>query len=283
MSWLYGAGAIYLSLLVLVAVFQRRLQYFPRRHAILPTGPDYDGLAEIELQTDDGERLLAWWQPARCNPGRSSSDRSHISFLVLHGNAGNRMDRLYWLALLETLGVGVLILDYRGYGGSTGHPTEAGLRLDADAARQWLREKQPNTQLVYVGESLGSAVAVQLAADHPPCAMLLHSAFESALDIAKQAYPFLPVRWLMRDRFDIRKAISKAECPALFIHGAGDTIVPLAFGRRLFQRAAEPRRFLEIPGAGHNDLPFVDPRRYLAEIGDFLDTQLPAHELPGSL
>jgi fermentation-respiration switch protein FrsA (DUF1100 family) len=253
-------ATIYLLLLGLVFLFQRRLQYFPDSSPVpLPQGEKYRDLQEVQLISADGQQLCAWhW------PGRQAA-----TLLVLHGNGGSRRHRLDWVEDLHGLGWGVFILDYRGYGGSAGTPTEEGLYHDAEAAAKWLKQ-HGKQQLVYLGESMGCGVAVELATRQPAAGLILQSGFSSAVDVAGKAYPYLPVRLLMRDRYDSMAKISKISCPVLVIHGERDSLVPVQLGRSLYEAAREPKEWWVVPGADHNDLPLVGGDEYWQKIEEFL-------------
>jgi uncharacterized protein len=255
---------LYLVFAGLVYLFQRKLQYFPDAASVpLPHDPRYRGIATVNLTTADGLRLFAWhW------PGRSTA-----TLVVFHGNAGHRGHRLDWIEDLHNLGYGVFILDYRGYGGSQGSPTEEGLYRDGEAALGWLG-KQGIRDLVYFGESLGCGVAVEMARRQPPLALILQSGFSSALDVARKAYPYLPVRLLMKDRFDSQAKMAQIRCPVLFIHGERDSIIPAKLGRALYEAANEPKTWFPIPGADHNDLPWMGGKTYLDGIQEFLQRQV---------
>lgn len=252
---------IYLLLMGLAYLLQRRLQYFPDASPVpLPQGEEFQDFREVELTSADGLRLWAWhW------PGRPEA----VTLLVLHGNAGHRGHRLGWMEDLHGLGYGVFMLDYRGYGGSAGSPTEEGLYKDAEAAADWLKS-QGKRRLVYIGESLGCGVAVELATREPPAGLILQSGFSSAVDVARKAYPYLPVRWLMKDRYESIPKMSKISCPILVIHGERDSLIPVRLGRALYEAAREPKEWLAVPGAGHNDVPFAGGREYLSRIDTFL-------------
>jgi fermentation-respiration switch protein FrsA (DUF1100 family) len=249
----------YLALVVLVWSLQRRMQYLPDgRVPRLPAGAG-SGLREVELETADGLRLGAWY----------ARGERPLAFLLLHGNAGHRGDRLPWIRALQGTGASVLALDYRGYGGNEGAPTEEGLLLDAEAGARFLAD-QGARALVYVGESLGSGVAVGLAARRAPAALVLVSGFPSLVPIARGAYPWLPVALLMRDRFECSTTLSTLEVPVLFVHGEADTIVPVELGRELHAAAAGPKTWWSVPGREHNDLPYVDLPGFLARLEAFL-------------
>ncbi len=256
---LLGAVLIYGALTAFAFFLQRQLQYFPDRSPVpLPAGERFRGLEEVELVTADGVRLAAWHWPGARPP----------TIVIFHGNAGHRGNRLPWMVQLHDLGFGVFCLDYRGYGGSGGAPTERGLFRDADATVAWLAARAPGA-LVYLGESLGCGVAVELAVRHPPAGLILQSGFTSAVDIAASAYPFLPVRLMMWDRFECRARIERLRCPLLMIHGERDTIIPMRLGRALFEAAPEPKEWLVVRGADHNDPIWVDPE-YAEKIEAFL-------------
>lgn len=254
---------IYLALCALVFLFQRRLQYFPDPSAVrLPRGGLLQGLEEVKLRTDDDLEIFAWYW----------SGERPVTFVIFHGNGGNRLHRLEWMRALHLEGYGVFLLDYRGYGGSEGSPTEDGLYRDAEAAVRWLEDRNVDN-LVYLGESLGSGVAVEMASRRPPAALIVQSGFSSAVDIGKSAYPYLPVGLLMRDRFESLAKIGEIQVPLLQIHGDQDRIVPLAFGRKLFEAAKEPKQWLTLSGLGHNTAYWAE-EEYMATLEKFLSTHL---------
>ena len=258
--FLRNLAAIYIIFIFLVYLFQRKLQYFPDPSEVpLPQGEEYLGLETVDLTTVDGLHITGWHWPG---------DRT-VTLLIFHGNAGHRGHRLNWVRDLQSLGYGVFILDYRGYGGSDGSPTEEGLYRDGEAALQWLQHKK-DPKLVYFGESLGCGVAVELAVRHPPEALILQSGFSSALAVARKAYPYLPVRLLMKDRYECMEKIQKVSCPLLIIHGERDSLIPIGIGRELFEAAREPKEWFPLPGADHNDLPWIGGRAYLEKIDAFL-------------
>lgn len=166
----------------------------------------------------------------------------------------------------------VLLFDYRGYGGNPGSPSEKGLAIDARAAQQWLATQtdvDPD-RIVYFGESLGAAVAIGLALERPPAALVLRSPFTSLAEIAKVHYPWLPVGRLLIDRYPSIDRIGSLSVPVMVIAGDRDDIVPESLSRKLYEAAREPKRFLLVPGAGHNDPELVDGNRMLEEVGRFL-------------
>ena len=222
------------------------LLYFPAR-AILET-PDAAGLdhRDLAIETGDGERLHGWWVPAR-------ADRiGHV--LLCHGNAGNVGDRVLHAALLTAAGFDVLLFDYRGYGRSTGRPGEEGTYSDARAAHDCLLAQSgvDPARVIYLGESLGGAVAVDLALDRPPAGLVLLSAFASVRDIARAHYPFIPAA-LVPDAYPTLRRIPDLAAPLLVLHGERDEIVPLAHGQRILDAAPEPKEMRVLRGVGHND------------------------------
>jgi fermentation-respiration switch protein FrsA (DUF1100 family) len=234
----------YLAVVLLLAFFQRHLQYFPDRGRVVPVDVGLEGVEEITLSTTDGETLIAWH--AAAPPGRPT-------IVYFPGNGGAFWHRADRLALFRATGFGVFGLNYRGYGGSTGTPTEAGLIADALAAVDHLEGSGiDRDHLVYFGESLGSGVAVQAAAARPPGGMVLEAPFTSAADVAARVYWWLPARLLMKDRFDSMAVIDRIVTPLAIIHGDRDDIVPIDLGRRLFAAANEPKRLFVLAGQGHN-------------------------------
>jgi uncharacterized protein len=223
------------------------LLYFPSR-AIIET-PERAGLEyrELALECDDGERLHGWW----------IGTRTHLlgHLLVCHGNAGNVGDRVLHAALLTAAGFDVLLFDYRGYGRSSGRPSEEGTYRDARAALTGLLE-QPGVdpaRVFYLGESLGGAVALDLALERSPAGLVLLSAFTGVRELARLHYPFIPAA-LVPDAYPTLRGIHELHAPLLVLHGDRDEIVPLSQGRALFESASEPKRLQVFPGLGHNDL-----------------------------
>jgi fermentation-respiration switch protein FrsA (DUF1100 family) len=223
------------------------LLYLPSRR--ITQTPAAAGLrfADVELRADDGERLHDWWVPA------SAPVLGHV--LLCHGNAGNIGDRVPHLALLSAAGFDVLAFDSRGYGRSSGRPSEHGTHRDARAARDALGRQDgvDAARVLYLGESLGGAVALALALEQPPAGLILQSAFTSVRDMARRHYPFLP-RSLVPDAYPNLRRIARLRAPLLVLHGARDDIVPLMHGEELYEAAPEPKRIQVFRDAGHNDL-----------------------------
>ena len=233
---------VVLGLVVLVGLLvglQRRLIYFPGP-AVPPPPP---GMEAVAVRTADDLRLAGWL----------SRDRADEPLVVVFpGNAGTRADRLPLARALRPHGIGVLLVDYRGYGGNPGSPSEEGLAHDAQAWRAWVSTHHEGP-VAYYGESLGAAVATRLAVASPPAALILRSPFTSLADVGSVHYPWLPVRWLLRDRFEVAARVAAVAAPVLVVAGSTDEIVPLTQSRAVYEAAAEPRRWLEVPGAGHDD------------------------------
>ena len=253
-------GVLYATLLSGMYLWQRDLQYFPTQRDPAPQSVGLDGVDRISLATPDGETLVLWTSPAR-------ADRPTVLFL--HGNGGEIADRADRLAFYRSRGLGVAFLSWRGYGGSTGSPSEAGLLTDAKAAYDHLRAQGlPPDHIVLVGESLGTGPAVQLAAANPVGAVVLEAPYSAAVDIARTAYPWLPVGLLMKDQFRSREHIAAVRAPILILHGEADRVIPPGFGRRLFDAARDPKTFLSLGPVGHEAL--FDPATWAAG-ADFID------------
>jgi uncharacterized protein len=267
MSALATAVGLAILLLAAVWIFQRRLIYFPFGDVPAPRTVGLDAAEPVVFPTSDGFRLHGWLVPPR-------EPRSGATIVVFNGNAGHRGFRAPLATALRDRGYGVLLFDYRGYGGNPGTPTEAGLAADARAARAFLlaRPEAAATRLVYFGESLGTGVAARLAAEHRPAALVLRSPFTSMTDVGAFHYPVLPVRWLLRDRFDTASRIAGIGCPVLVVAGDRDSVVPYASSQRVFEVAAEPKRFVTIAGADHNDPALTDGPQMIEAIDAFLKT-----------
>ncbi len=236
-----GTLALYLVVLVLMAVGQRALLYPASRERVTPAQAGLASMREIVLETADGERLVAWWQPPR--PGRAV-------IVYFHGNGGSLSNRRARAATLLQDGRGLLLASYRGYSGSTGSPSEAGLALDARAAYAWVASAYEADRIVLYGESLGSGVAVRLATESPVAGLVLDAPYTSIVDAARRLYWWLPVDLLLRDRFPSLDRIARIGAPLLVLHGEADRLVPIGLGERLFAAAPEPKRLVRLPG-GH--------------------------------
>lgn len=255
----------YGAVLVLVFVFQSHLVFYPGMGREVMLSPQSYGLRyeTVELHTADGETLQAWWVPA---------DNARGVALFFHGNAGNISHRLDYLLMFNRLRYTTFILDYRGYGKSTGSPSEGGTYRDAEAAWEYLRHArlaQPQ-DVVIAGESLGGAVATWLAAKVKPRAVLLFSTFTSVNDLGAQVYWFLPVRLLSRIGYDNLENLKRIQAPVFIAHSRDDDVVPYSHGRKLFEAASEPKAFLEMRG-GHNDGFIFVRQEWVAQLAAFLD------------
>jgi len=248
-AWRIGRTAIIAYLVIVVAFmfFENRLIFIPSSHREGQWQPPGLRFEDAWFQADDGTRLHGWYVPR---------PDARAVVLFCHGNAGNITHRAGILDVLNRyVGASVLVFDYRGYGRSEGKPSEAGVLADARAARDWLadREKIAVGDVVLMGESIGGAVAVDLAARDGARALVLESTFNTLPDTAAYHYPWLPVRWAMRTRFDSSSKIGDYHGPLLQVHGDVDTIVPLQLGRRLFEAANQPKQFILLPDHDHND------------------------------
>jgi fermentation-respiration switch protein FrsA (DUF1100 family) len=235
----------YVGVLALMYVFQRSLMYFPDRARTPPAAAGLPQAEEVLLTSDDGEKLIAWHVVPRA---------AKPVVIYLHGNGGAlnlRTNRFRWLT---ADGSGLLALSYRGYGGSTGKPSESGLLLDAAAAYEFAAARYPPERIVLWGESLGTGVAVALAAERRTAGLILDAPFTSAAAVGAAAYPFVPVRWLIKDAFRSDERIARVRVPLLVLHGEQDRIVPVTFGEKLFRLANEPKRMVRLPRGGHVDL-----------------------------
>jgi len=259
------AGAL-VAVTALMLAFERRLIFFPfRTFAIEPAALGLRHERAL-LVAEDGVRLEAWHLPLA---------GARRTVVVCNGNAGNmsyRLDRA--LEMQRRLGVSVLLFDYRGYGRSEGSPDEQGTYVDARAAYRYAVEAKsvPPQDLVLFGESLGAAVAVQVALEKPAGALILESPFTSIPDMARAAYWFLPpVGPLIRTRYETIAKVPKLAMPLLVLHGERDDIVPISQGRRLFEAAGGRKQFFAIPGAGHNDTYVAGGEPYWRVLREFLE------------
>lgn len=255
-----AAACAYVAALAMLYLRQRDL-VFPRD----PTRPDIaqaglPGAQETTLTTADGERLVAWVVPPRTGKP---------VLLYFHGNGGNlgAAGRIGRFRALTEDGTGLLAVSYRGYGGSTGSPSEAGLHLDARAAYGAAAERFGSTRLVGYGESLGTGVVLKLAAEVPLAAVVLEAPYLSTVSVAQGLYPYAPVGAFMLDRFESREVIGRVRAPLLIVHGQRDGVIPFAQGEALYGLANPPKRFLRFPQGHHGDLP---EHGSLREVGRFL-------------
>lgn len=241
-----AVGVVGLLVLVVAAVwlFQRSLMYFPDPR---PMPPDVDGppIQVVRIETADHERLVGWFLPPR-------ADQPVI--LQFNGNGGGlAVQRGRWRRIADH-GAGFLAIGYRGYAGSTGHPTEPGLRLDARAAYGWLAARYPPERIVIHGYSLGSGVAVQLATEQPARALVLEAPYTSFADVARARFGASVPTALLRDRYASIDKIDRIHMPLLVVHGDRDSVIPYRLGRRLYDAASGPKRFVTLRGSDHNTL-----------------------------
>jgi fermentation-respiration switch protein FrsA (DUF1100 family) len=253
-----------------------RMLYYPLRQ--IDQTPDQLGLKyeDVYLTTSDRVKINGWFVPSpspRLRGEGSGEGPTPLTILFLHGNAGNISHRFEKLEILRSLGVDTFIIDYRGYGRSEGKPNEQGTYRDAEAAYDYLTKtlnREPGTIIVY-GESLGAAVAIDLAARVPVGGVIVEEAFTSVPDMAQGLFPFLPgIRWFVRNRYDSLSKIAGIKAPLLAFHSPDDEVTPFVLGQRLFAAAREPKRFVELRG-GHNGAFVVSAETYRAALKSFFD------------
>jgi fermentation-respiration switch protein FrsA (DUF1100 family) len=253
----------YLVILGFVYIWQKNLIYYPSRDIYRNPGDINLEFDDLRLETKDGKHISAWYIPA---------EKSRGVLLFCHGNAGNIADRLESILIFHELRLDVLLFDYRGYGTSEGSPNEKGTYLDAEAAWEYLvNEKNiPPEKIVLFGESLGSAIAAHVALKHKVGGLIVESGFTSIPDMGRLSFPYLPVSLLSRFRYSTIDIIDKIKAPKLFIHSSQDEIVPYEYGVTLYEKAREPKEFIQIKGS-HNEGFFVSEKIFREGIGKFIN------------
>lgn len=282
---------LYVGVVTLVVLFEPRFIFFPTRFAAgqktpndLPTREGQVGVRveDCFLVADDGVRLHGWFcSPVQRKNGTVTPVSTQTTVLFLHGNGGNLSDRYDAIRQLVRFPVCVFVLDYRGYGKSEGTPSEAGLYRDARAAWRYLiRERGVGAEeVVLFGESLGGAVAINLATDVKPAGVVVQASFTSLHDMATLKMPFVPP-FLVRTRMDSLGKVARLPCPKLFIHGTKDATIPNRMSRRLFAASSEPKQLYPVEGAGHNDVELVGGADYYATLRRFIGrTQTPRDQM----
>jgi len=272
-SWVMVILRLAFALFMAVGVtliFEDSFIYFPTPY---PQGdwsaPKRMGVVveDAEMRTKDGVKIHGWYFPTQ---------DAQTTVLFFHGNAGNLSDRFHWMTKLAEIPAKVLIIDYRGYGKSEGSPSEEGLYLDAEAAWDWLVEEKgtrPEDIVIY-GNSLGGGPAAELALRKSPKALVMMSTFTSAKDMAAKMFSILPVRGFVRTNFASVDKVPRIKSPKLFIHGELDDLVPFHMGVKLHEVALEPKTWLPLPRAGHNDITSLHGNRIVDEIREFLGLSL---------
>jgi uncharacterized protein len=265
-------------LLILLGAVWAYFQFFEWRHLYHPArkievtpsmfGLDYE---EARFMSEDGHMLHGWWIP---------HPQARGTIIHCHGNAGNMGDRAWMAADLHRLNVNVFLFDYRGYGESQGLPTEQGTYCDARAAYEVVRAKYQDEEsppVILHGQSLGGAVAVQLALDKPVFGLIVESSFSSIVDMGLKLYPRLPIRWFCRGRYDSASKVSRLNIPKLFAHSAQDDLIPRELGEKLYQAAAQPKEFVALEGS-HGEAGWTFTPAYWRAIEKFLDRALGPRE-----
>jgi fermentation-respiration switch protein FrsA (DUF1100 family) len=264
--WSLGSVAVvYAGFCSLIFFRQARYVYYPDRNVAQTPAAVGLPFEDVRIKTPDGETVAGWFVPAGTNG-------NGFTVLDCHGNAGDIGDRIGTVLTFHEMGLNLYIFDYRGYGDSTGTPTEKGTYTDARAAWDYLVDQRgiPADRIVIFGRSLGGAVAAWLGTQVKPRLLVVESSFTSAPDMARRMFPMFPVRWLCRFRYDALSAIRQVKCPVIVAHSPADEMIPYEHGRRLFAAAPEPKQFVEIRGdhnAGGLDLDPEYQKLVLATLG----------------
>jgi fermentation-respiration switch protein FrsA (DUF1100 family) len=263
------AVSIYLLLLLALYLLQDKMVFLPNMPGrALTASPGDLGLEyeDVSLATSDGERLHGWYVPAPKRRG---------VVLFFHGNAGNISHRLDSVETFHQLGLDTLIIDYRGYGQSTGKATEQGTYLDAQAAWDYLVNERgvPAERIIVFGRSLGGAIGTWLGAQHTPAGVIIESSFTSGVDIARRFYPFLPAHMITRLRYPVAEYASRLECPVLVVHSRDDEIIPFDMGQSIYAAVKQRKSFLELRG-DHNNGFFLSRHEYVPALDGVIESVL---------
>jgi fermentation-respiration switch protein FrsA (DUF1100 family) len=245
LKWILAFLAVgYVGVVALLYLAQRSLMYFPDTRRLSPASLGLPHAEEVTLTSADGVRVIVWHVPPR---------EGMPVVIYFQGNGGGLDLRAERFKKLTADGTGLVALNYRGYGGSEGRPNEAGIILDAKAAYDFAAERYGADRIMPWGESLGTGVAVALAAEKPVARVILESPYTSITDVAASIYWFVPVRLLLTDSFRSDERIAGVTVPVLVVHGERDTVVRIGFGERLYGLIRGPKQFIRLPQAGHND------------------------------
>jgi uncharacterized protein len=250
---------VYVGLAAMLYAEQRSMMYFPEAVHTTPVAAGLPEAGEVPLTAADGVHILAWHVPPR--------DDTRPVILYFHGNGGALRYRVQRFRDLVDKGIGLVALEYRGFGGNEGDPSEAGLTADAEAAYAFAAARYPVAQIVVWGESLGTGVAVPLAAEKPVARVILEAPFTSAAAVAARRYWYMPVRLLMKDQYRSDRSIGKITAPVLILHGMRDHVVPYAMGEEMFALTTAPKHIVRFLDGGHEDL---DRHGALHAVGRFL-------------
>jgi fermentation-respiration switch protein FrsA (DUF1100 family) len=261
--WIRAPIVAYLLVVLMLTSIQERIIFPATRDPSRDVAGPSAGFRDVYFASDDGVQLHGRYYAAEDARG---------VLLYFHGNG----DMVGWLdgyarLLRDKCQRSVFVFDYRGYGRSDGSPSGPGVLMDGRAAVRQLRELSgaEHDQMIYFGRSLGGGVAIDVALDHPPGALVLQNTFSSMADLAAHHFRWIPMRWLLKVRIDPASQVGTLTCPILQSHGTADTLVPLALGRRLFDAARPPKKFYEILGSGHND---PEPEEFYDVLNTFLDS-----------
>jgi fermentation-respiration switch protein FrsA (DUF1100 family) len=260
--------AVLLAYFVFSGAWENKIIFHPYKYPEGIWNPEAYGLQveDVYFQSGDGVKLHGWFVKG------ASAPKDGATLLWFHGNAGNLSHRLEHILLLRKLGLDIFIFDYRGYGKSEGQPDELGIYRDSLAAYRVLvdaRNVRPESLFLY-GQSLGGACAIEVALQCPAGGLILEATFTSTEEMAGLMFPFLPVKFLVRSKFNSIDKIPLVAMPKLFVHGTQDSIVPFSMGRKLFDAAREPKEFLKIPNADHNDNHIVGAEEYFHAFAKFV-------------
>lgn len=273
--------SIFLIIVIAYGIFALLLYFMQSKFLYLPKREIYYTPAELELpfedisiQTPDNETITGWYIPA---------ENAEITVLFCHGQGGNIMHRLDTINIFNELGLNCLMFDYRGYGHSTGKPTEQGTYIDTQTAYDWLvnTKKQDPENIIIFGRSMGCAIAANLASRVKAKAVVLESGFTSFGDIGQKFYPYMPVKLFATFSYNTIEYIKKTDIPVLIIHSKDDEIVPFEFGQKLYNAASEPKEFLEIFGR-HNDGFLMTGDRYRNGLENWIES-MEYHEKPENI
>ncbi len=253
---------LFIALVIFAGHFEKKQIFYPEKHVSMTPGMLSMQFDEVTLVTQDKVKINGWFIPA---------DKPAATLIFCHGNAGNIGDRVSGLKHLHDLGINIFIFDYRGFGKSEGEPSEEGTYRDALAAVDYLKTRKdvdPNKLICY-GESLGGAVAVDLASRIKPAGLIVIDSFTSVYRASQDIYPFLPIRWLLRTKYDSLSKMKTIHCPVLIGHSPQDDIIPFHHGQDLYNAANSPKEFVTLKGS-HEDALYIDNKKVLEQMKHFI-------------